>query len=522
MPQVAKPTGLNTLAWVAGWPNKPKVPRSVDGVLLIQHQVFKVSNPADLVSRGGCDFIAKPDINVVEANKVPLTSEAAWLIGNDIYAILLAFQSQIGWSLGQVLNYEHGRKLANYIALYGAIGTEFIGEGKLRDLNPPAVTTGDHVTDFEQGIAFRLKERYAQEGRKMYYKTTYGGFHTFWHKVKFGWRVDGVHYSPTDSRFRNLLVDRNLARQSCAFLQLGYDTNFGMVHDVKLYAEDFISATIFYRVLFALRVCAFAQTQPDGTIAGGVCLHFWSKVEQLPGKPWALHNGFRYVRDVLNGKVITTEHPQFSHNLLEAICFFAFATKASVWNWENSEIFGTDPAYMSEPNPEPTQDRANYVAFIPNAGSGASAPYVAGKNYPESPMGYMDIPVRAKEYYNSTVKTEGVDFQDLRYKRVAKLTSGGWIDVNEPYTVAYGNGSTVLDWAAANDGPNGDEPGQTPGGLCVIGRQKVVANQEHNSFALYHPVLDGMEKYMLKMPNGREFGPYIVKGDELMVFNETV
>lgn len=535
MPVIEKPK-LNTLAWVGQWINQPKISASVDNVKLIQHQVFEVDDPSDLAGRAGVDGVAKPDES--KTGKQPaLANKGLWLIGNDIYGILFNHQSDIGWTPPAYegapvveLNDTHGRKVANYIEKAGYIGTEFIGEGKLRDIG--AITTGTHISTFEQGIVQRLKEIYTADGRTLYYKTTYGGFHTFWHTVKFGFRKpDGNHTAPNDSYWKAALQSRATARSRCNFFALGYD-EMGMVHDIKFYAEDFQSRRQFWNVMYAVRVSVFGTTNDNGTYKNRVCLHFWSKIEQLPesGVTWSIHNGFRYKREIpsLSGYVISTEHPQLDHELLVACCVATYTEGvtvdnrdgiADVWNWENSEIFGTNPLKMTQPNPTPGPDRANYVAWFNNSGGSDGAPYTDGvKGYPESPMGYMDIAPKAKLIYNTTVNTAGRKWQDCRYKCIER----NGVAVSEDWVIPATDGTQLLEWASMYDGFNATGTGKVRGGLYARVREKTVGSQQHVSLFWYHPGRNAntIERYIFQTPSGRQI-TLRVQGAVCDMFNET-
>lgn len=544
MPISEKPR-FNTLAWVAQWINQPKISASVDNVKLIQHQVFEVADPSDLPGRAGVDGVAKPDES--KTDKQPaLPSKGLWLIGNDIYGILFNHQSDIGWTPPAhegapvvELNDTHGRKVADFIEMAGYIGTEFIGEGKLRDIG--AITTGTHISTFEQGIVQRLKQRFAEAGRTLYYKTTYGGFHTFWHTVKPGFRKpDGVHTQPNDPYWKAALQSRAVARSRCSFFALGYD-EMGMVHDVKFYAEDFMSRKHFWNVLYAVRVCVFGTTNDNGTYKNRVCLHFWSKVEQLPteGVTWSIHNGFRYRRDVpaLNGYVISTEHPQVDHELLVAMCVATYTEGvnvdgregiADVWNWENSEIFGTNPLKMTRPNPNPNQDRANFVSWFnasTNLPDNDNAPFTDGvKGYPESPMGYMDIGPKAKMIYNTTSKTAGKQWQDCKYKcieRNGERVTEDWVTPAN-YGTQQNDGTQLLEWASMYDGYNTTGPGKVHGGLYARVREKSSGGQTHVSLFWYHPGRNPnvIERYDFQTPSGKVIR-LRVQGAVCDMFNES-
>ena len=537
---VATKANLNTLAWVGQWLTQPKLTSSVDNVRLAVHQVFRVASPADLLTRAGVDYLVKVD----DANdNVPDAQKGIWLRGADMWSYLVNHASSIPGPTGAgtfnpsatpyELTYEQGRAVANFIPLVGYIAEEYVGEGYLRENGWQ--TSADHVSVFEQGVVARLKERFAAANKPFFYKCQYGAFYTFWHRIRSGFKLnpsDANPVSPTNSFFQSLLQSRTAARAACNFFALNYDT-LGMAHDIKFYAEDFQSRHHFYYLLYALRVCVFGTTNTDGSYRNRVILHFWAKVEQLnDGLAWALHNGFYYRRriDSKGGTVVSSEHPQMDHEFLLAAQVFTYATGilasgeaiAGVHHWENSEIFGTNAEYMTQPNPTPTPERANYVAWVPDASQ--PAPYSASVlGYPESPMGYMDLGPRAKLLYNTTVNTAGVKWSDCKYKCEERLTSSGWVATGEDWVTPKSDGTTVLDWAAMYDGVNATTgPNKVRGGLCAVVREKVSGGQKHVSIAWYHPGRGPMvkEKYLFETPTGLQIRA-TVQGATVEVFNES-
>lgn len=515
MPFEALPD-YNPFAWVPKWRTKAKNSTTIDGVEIMLMQVIDSTNSSDLIHRGGVDFLAKT------STAISADDEWVWLIGNDIYAILINFQSSIGWSHGQLLNFNHGRKVADYLSIVARIGQEFTGEGKVREEG--GLQAGNHIEEFEFGITSRLKERYAAAGKTLWWKTCYGGFHTFRHQLHAGFRLpDGTNVAPNHTYWKSLLQSKAAARNSCDFFRYNCD-DAGFVHDIKFYAENFQTRNLFYVIVYVARVCVYGTTRDDGTRRAEVAFHYWAKVEQLPGQAWTIHNGYRYVRELPNGgKVISTEHPQTDFGLLLAMILFVWLAKVkSACHWENSEIYGDDPNYMTLPNPNPNQDRANLVVYI---GPGDPPYNSAHKGFPESPMGYMDLLPLAKEYYKTTYRTAGISPRDWDYKRVAVLGNSGWQNVTESWVVAASDGTQILEWANMYDGFWAEGANKTRGGLAVTGRTVVDGSQEHVSAILYHAGLSATkkEKYKLRNPlTGREYGPFEVQGGSYpKVFNET-
>ena len=546
---VAEKAKLNTLGWKPTWFELPKITSSVDGVKLALFQVFRTTNPADWIGRGGVDFL----VGVEEAyDNVPDASKGIWLRGATMWSYLVNYQTYIPaqdhsgplqapgttyaahfnpGSTPYELTFKQGYCVAQFMPLVGFLANELVGEGDLREHGWQ--TSGDHVSEFEKGIATRLKERYQAELKTMYFKCQYGAFYTFWHRMKFGWRLNGetTPSAPTHSFFKSLLQNRALARLACRFFSEGLD-GMGMVHDLKFYPEDFQSRHHFFLILYVLRVCVFATLQDNGVPRNRIMTHFWAKVEQLnDGLAWSIHNGHYYRRYIASkgGTVVTTEHPQMDHELLFAVSLFTFATGvipagygiADVFHWENSQIFGTNPEYMTEPNPEPDQNRANYVNWVPDGSQ--PVPYSGSVlGYPESPMGYMDIGPKAKLLYNTTVNTAGVVWKDCKYKCVRRLTDTGWVNVNEDWVLPQADGTTVNDWAAMYDGFEATGPGKVRGGLALIGRYKDSGGQRHLSLMWYHagrgPSVK--EEYLVEPWAGKQF--YItVQGAVAEVFNES-
>lgn len=538
MPVANKPP-LNTFRWAPDWVTRPKIAAVVDNAKAMLYQVIQVDSPSDLIGRAGVSILIKPDPSKPD---IPLASKGLWLIGNDLWSILVNFQAYIPNQNNNgnfnpnaqpyELTYEQGRAVANYIELAGVIAHEGVGEGYLREHGWQ--TSGNHVSAFEQGMAARIKERFASEApnRKPYFKCNYGAFYTFRHRMKFGFRIDGTTVPPTHSYFKSLLQNRAVARQSCPFWQLNYD-ELGMVHDMKFYLEDFESRRDFYMICYVAEVCRFATLQDNGLPRNRNAFHFWVKVEQLPeqGITWAIHNLTRYRREIPSkgGHVVTTEHPQADHELFVAGCLFVIAigviaatgeTINDDFHWENSEIYGNNPEYMTEPNPFPNQERANLVRWRNNDGSyDTNAPYnPAIKGYPESPMGYMSIAPKAIEMYQTTAATAGVEWRDGRYKCIERNGS----PVDEPWVEPKADKTTILDIAAMYDGYNATGPGKVRGGLALKLRDKSANGQRNLSMMWYHAGRnpDVFEKYLVEPWSGKQI-TIDVQGATCEVFNES-
>lgn len=520
---------------MADWIYAAKATHSVDGVKCIMHQVFRVSSPADLLDRAGVDYIVKVD---AQNDNVPSNRKGTWVLGHDMWSLLVNHASQIPGPNGTgsfdpnaqpyELTKAQGRAVADFIEILGVIGEEFVGEGYLREYGWQ--TSGNHISEFEKGVAERLKERGAP-----YFKCQYGAFYTFWHTVKFGFRFNGSPLSPVDSYYKSRLQSKSAARNSCEFFVHNLD-GIGMVHDIKFYAEDFQSRRCFFQVVYAARVCVYGTVESNGNVKNRVCFHFWSKVEQLNDHlSWSIHNGFRYIRriDAAGGRVVSTEHPQMDHEMLLACCLFVYAEGVvngvgicDVWCWENSEIFGTDMNYMTEPNPNPGPSRANYVAWLPDASQ--PTPWDQSGNIkggPESPMGYMSIGAKAKLMYNTTVNTEGVSWSDCKYKCIERQVDGNaWSAVNENWVEVQSDNTTILEWANMYDGVNSQTtgPGVVRGGLAARVRSKTVGNTEHVSLMWYHAGRgpNVKEKYIFQLANGRLI-TQVVQGGIVEVFNES-
>ncbi|WP_332369479.1 hypothetical protein [Spirosoma telluris] len=260
----------------------------------------------------------------------------------------------------------------------------------------------------------------------------------------------GGDTSPTDPVFKQKISSIDAARQSCNyFFPLAGLEAMGVGAIIKHYADQPDYASRYYNKAFAAEVMAKGINDTPAGIPPSQLIYLdWGKVEGLGVENGSLHNGYYFTRSVSNlGVVKTDRHPQVDYDWQVGNIFgVGFCRTIGYIIFDERSVndqFGTNPNEVKARDPDTSPTTWQWQPTTP----GTPAP-ITPAGYPTEPCRWHDAGFEAAYYYFQCSRTEGAPWQYCRYQFKA---SGEWV---EPET----DGTTILEHAAAFDGPYGTGP----------------------------------------------------------------
>ena len=313
----------------------------------------------------------------------------------------------------------------------------------------------------------RRKEVYAESGttRRDYghHGCTIGLQTAFWYDNT------GGKIAPTHAYFRNRFQSVAAARDGIGYFNLSidgqrYEDLVG--YNVKHFAETFDYARNYYTKRYAIEIMGKGMGKVGGLGPGFLVYNDWAKIEGIgDSNPKTINANHFYRRRIDNpaGTVRTGDcHAQVDYDwqvgcyLIMGLCYSDGITIFDIPN-----RFGVDPSKMPALNtPGPGNDKVVGIFWEPDQ-AGTAAP-VSADGYPFEPCRWHDAAYEAASFYAQFDRTAGEQWKPCSYRFQGSET---WIDPPS-------DGASILEHAAAFDGPHSEAQGARRGRPTVDGRRK--------------------------------------------------
>lgn len=325
----------------------------------------------------------------------------------------------------------------------------------------------------------------------------------------------GAQVSPTDTYFRGRYASVAAARSGVGYFNqmLGSTRYEDLVgYNVKNYAETADYARTYYQKRYCIEIMGKGMGKVGGLGPGFLVYNDWAKIEGIGGYPMASINNEHYtMRRIDNpaGYVKTGVHAQVDYEWQVGCALInGFLYSDGYTTFDIAVRFGVDPSKMAPVNIV-TPENSNKISceWLPDT-QGVAAP-VSSDGFNIEPGRWHDAGYEAAYYYSQFDRTSGVGWAPLAYRFEGSET---WI---EPPS----DGASILEHAAAFDGPNSNAQGARRGRPTVDGRVKNSAFD----FVAFDASRGKMyrENIIVRAPNGQLFQS-AVQGCKVNAHRETL